>query len=55
MKKPYFNKLERHIILEDNSLSASVMKLNLAFNSFFKKLLKPFFNFQDTVFSKLNK
>tara|TARA_R110002049_G_scaffold127854_1_gene284967 strand:- start:1913 stop:2086 length:174 start_codon:yes stop_codon:yes gene_type:complete len=41
MKKPYYNNFERQIILEDNSLSASIMKLNIALNSFLKRFFSP--------------
>ncbi|QOD60647.1 hypothetical protein H9I45_15105 [Polaribacter haliotis] len=50
MKKPFYDKFERNILLEDESFYASKMKLHIAFNSFVKTIFKPFKNF----FNKAN-
>lgn len=45
MKKPIFDQLDRWIITEDNSLSASRMKLFIAFKKVEKEFIKSFNKF----------
>ena len=42
MKKPLFNKIERQIISEDQSLYASSMKLHIATKKFEKAFMETF-------------
>ena len=42
MKKPLFNNRERRKMHEDNSLSASTMKLDIAIKRFEKAFMKTF-------------
>ena len=52
MKKIYFNQIERQIIKENKTLSASKMILHIAIKKFEREVMKTFFG---TLIKKTNK